>query len=167
MEGISFTDQPVDLNDVSIYNRAVSQNLTRPDDRANPRISFKRPDREFARLHALIGERVFYQGKQNVRVKGVFGYTDWDGTSLGKTPDLICHACKLLVIKKIAPLGDTDAQADAQGAGAIRRLKTRDQEIEYQNRKAVGGLTEGPFTGDFEIDNILMMFARPMDIAVI
>ncbi len=167
VEGITFTDQPIDLEDVAIYNRHLSQKLTRPDDRDNPRIAFQRADREFARLHALFGERIFYRGKQNIRVSGVFGYTDPDGTSTGKTPELIGKACKLITIQNIAPFGDTDASFDAANANNVRRLKTRDQEIEYQNRKGVGGLTEGPFTGDNRIDNILLAYARPLDIAIV
>ncbi len=167
VEGINFTDAPLDLNDVAVYNRHLSQNLTRPDDRDNPRIAFKRSDKEFARLHALLGQRVFYKGRQNIRVSGVFGYTDPDGTSTGKTPDLIGKACKLITIQSIAPFGDLEASQEAASAGNIRRLKTRDQEIEYQNVKGVGELSVGPFTGDFRIDNILLMYMRPMDIATV
>lgn len=167
LEGINFTDQPIDLDNIAVYNRHLSENLTRPDDRDNPKLVFKRLDPEFARLHGISGQSLFWKGKQNVRVSGIFGHTDNDGTATGKIPDLINHACKLLTIRNIAPLSDTDARSDALNAGNIRRLKTRDQEIEYQNRKLIGGSSEGPFTGDTEIDDILLMFLRPMDIATV
>lgn len=167
LEGINFTGSVVDLNDFSIYNRHLSQNLTRPDDRDDPKIQFKRTDKEFARLHALLGQRVFYEGRQNIRVNGVFGYTDPDGTANGKTPDLIAFATKLITMRNIAKLSETDDRQDALNSGNLRRLKTRDQEIEYQNKKLIGGLTQGAFTGDTEIDNIILMYQRPMDIATV
>lgn len=167
VEGINFTDQPIDLNDVAIFNRHLSQNLRRPDDRDHPQIAFKSADPEFARLHALLGQRVFYEGQQNIRVSGLFGYTDFDGTSTGKTPDLIARATRMIAFQNMAPLSDPDASFDAANSNNIRRLKTRDQEVEYQNKKLVGGLTEGPFTGDIRIDNLLLMFMRPMDIAAV
>ena len=167
IEGVNFTTALVDLNDVAIFNRHLSQNLTRPDDRDHPRIAFKRADQEFARLHALLGQRVFYEGKQNIRVSGVFGFTDNDGTSTGKTPDLIARATRMIAAQNIAPLSDSDALFDAASTNNLKRLKTRDQEIEYQVRKGVGGLTEGPFTGDSRIDSLLLMYMRPMDMATV
>lgn len=167
VEGINFTDQPIDLDNLAIFNRHLSQNLRRPDDRNSPKITFKRIDPEYARLHSLLGQQRFYKGRQNVRINGIFGYTDPDGSATGKTPDQIAKACRMIAIREMGDLGDPDAAADAAGASNIRRLKTRDQEIEYQNKKLAGGLTEGPFTGDTRIDSILLMYCRPMDIATV
>lgn len=174
IEGISFSDQPIDLNDVAIYNRHIT-GVMEPDDRDNPKIAFKRADPEFARLHALLGRRIFYQGKNNIRTLGLFGYVDPDpnvvvgaGGAVGQTPELIRHCCKLLVIRNIAPLANTDDRFEALNKGNIKALRTRDQEISYQSRNILGtGMTEGPFTGDTEIDNILMMYGKPPQMRVV
>lgn len=168
IEGISFSGQPIDLNDVAIYNRHITQNLLSPDDRDNPRVQFKRADPEFARLHALLGRRIFYEGKLNIRTIGVFGYTDFDGSQLGKTPDLIKWACIQLAFRNLIKLSSVDDRFERLNYNNIKRMRTRDQEIEYNGRNINGsGLSQGPFSGDNEIDQILMMYIKAPDIRIV
>lgn len=152
------SDTDVDLDDVRIYNRHLTQLLTDPDDRDNPRIEFAFPSR------ASFGGR-FPVGRQNIQVEGIFGYTEPDGTPHGRTPLLIEHATKLMVIRELALMSDTDARADTINRQRITMQKTRDQSISYgaasshAGTYSAGGL--GRMTGDPEIDAILERFTRP------
>lgn len=157
---------PVDL---IVFNRHISESLVHPDDRENPRIELLQPvtgDLLFA-----IGIKVIPRGQLNILIDGVFGYTDPDGSPQGATPELICHAVKLMVMRELHPMfTGQDERASFGRSYAIKRLKTRDQEIEYADPAAVAGAGGrgvtgiGPFTGDPEIDAILMRYRRPMHI---
>lgn len=64
----------VGLDTVAIYNRHLTENLTNPDDRKNPKISF---------LGVIEGMRriatdIWPDGHQNVRLTGRFGFTEFD-----------------------------------------------------------------------------------------
>jgi hypothetical protein len=151
----TFTD--VELTDLRVYNRHLSEGLLDPDDRDSPKIEFVWPNRwNFGGSWPT--------GRQNIQITGVFGYTDPDGTPTGKTPDLIVHATNLLVIREIAPLGDTDARDDVRFRFAIRTEKTRDQMIGYDMNAGGGPFSAsgaGRMTGDAEIDTILERYTRP------
>jgi hypothetical protein len=65
-----FQDE-VDLDDVEVYNRHLSQGLVDPDDRESPKIVVNVSD------IAKIGFIDYWpRGNQNIQVQGVFGYTD-------------------------------------------------------------------------------------------
>ncbi len=46
-------------------------------------------------------------------------------------------------------------------AQTIVEEKTRDQSVKYAAPKELGGLKPGPFTGDPQVDSILLAFSRP------
>lgn len=157
-------DLPVDANLFRVYSRHISQGLLSPDDRDNPKISFFHGTDHFGvRFVPTTGLRllslVWPMGQQNVKIDGVFGYTDPDGvpTSTGKTPDLIRHATKLLVMRELPRMQtDRDAREDAQNRWRLLAERTRDQSY---NRSDLG---IGGFTGDLEIDRILARYQRPV-----
>lgn len=62
----------VDLDAFVVYNRHVADGLLNPDDRANPRIAFQ--GTKIGRRQIFIEE--FPEGKQNVWLTGLFGYTE-------------------------------------------------------------------------------------------
>jgi len=137
----------IDTGDCRVYNRHLTQRLTSPDDRENPKI-------------ALVGGgRVFPEGHQNVRLEGLFGYTEHDGSPAGRTPRLIREVCKKLVIREMPLLGDAGGRDDAQRRSRLISEKTRDQSYRLANPK-----TTGAMTGDTEIDTVLAMFTRPMEV---
>ncbi len=151
----SFTD--VELSELRIYNRHLSQGLLDPDDRDSPKIEFVWPSRWT--FHGM-----WPRGRQNIEVTGIFGYTDPDGSATGKTPDLIVHATNLMVIRELPPLADTAERDDVRFRFAITNQKTRDQSISYSPN--AGGATfsgsgSGRLTGDAEIDTILERYTRP------
>jgi hypothetical protein len=101
----------------------------------------------------------FPRSAQNVSVTGLFGYTDPDGTPLGRTPDSIRQATMLLVRRELGSLSDGDTTFDLQEGHRVKRIKTRDQEIEYSDERMDGALT---VTGDGAIDRLLSMYIRPI-----
>lgn len=162
--GSELVSTATDLEDISIYNRHLTQNLSDPDDRENPMISFFRLTDYLGNTNQdkrpLFPNFIFPFGQQNIRIAGAFGYTEPDGSPMGDVPRLIRRAATLLVGKRLIGKAFT-AGDDPVPGGPIKRLKTRDQEVEFAvNTNNLGGAAPGPFTGDPEIDNILLMFAR-------
>lgn len=160
----SIVTNPIDLNDVRIYNRHMTQGLFDPDDRESPKIEFLMFDERHEHLPVHVHE-VFHphrwpKGTQNVEITGVFGYTDPDGTTNGQTPDLICEACTLMVIRFFLSTPAEGASDDAN-AWRVTEYKTRDQTIKFADPAKLGSAGVGAFTGDPQIDRILAMYARP------
>jgi hypothetical protein len=158
---------PVDLATLRIYNRHITQNLPSPDDRINPRLEFLPSDSEAYGVQTAAGG-TFYEslawprGPQLIRVIGLFGYTVYDGTPVGRTPDAIREACVRLVLNSYQPLL-TSGGSSATPAGPIVKERTRDQEVQYANLAGAGGKSARytGLTGDPEIDTILLRYMRP------
>lgn len=153
-------DLPIELDLLRIYNRHLTQNLFDPDDRENPMLEFVHSDDlygiRFIPFRGIsLRSLAFPIGVQNVHIRGVFGYTDPDGSPWGETPDMIQHATRLIVAREIKKLG-SDARQDAQWAWRVTNQKTRDTQIQMADPREFGG----PF-GDPEIDAILAPFVRP------
>jgi len=149
----------VDMDLVRVYNRHLTQGLLSPDDRNNPKIELFHPAemlqhygtaRTWSRL-------VFPPGQQNVTITGVFGYTDPDSSAQGKTPDLIKHVTKLLVMREIDKIARTASRFDRHVRHRLTSERTRDQAYTLDPL----GTARGFFTGDPEIDNLLAYFMRP------
>lgn len=138
-----------DLDDLTIYNRHITQGLIEGsnDDREDPKL----------------GNVYFPKGRLNVRLKGSFGYTD----ELGNTPTEIKRACMLMVIRDSEKLGSKKRQSVLLGglAGPIKREVTDDHEYDL----AIGNVMPGRtafYTGDAEIDNLLLQFRRPISLGM-
>jgi hypothetical protein len=130
------------VSGATIYNRHITQGLMLPDDRQNPRIRLGFPC-----------------GARNVRVTGLFGYTEPDGSPTGTTPLLIREACKRLVVREIPLLADAGGREDARQRYRIVQEKTREQSYTLDKLAHPGALT-----GDPDIDDILAQFMRPADL---
>lgn len=156
----------LDIDDLVIYNRHLSQGLLDPDDRENPRIEFFSSEYRYRDAYGASANFIlnrFPQGAQNIEVDGVFGYTEPDGSPQGRTPLLIQHAANLMVIRELPLLTASDDRDDARSRGRITKIKTRDQEVNFATGASTGAPHQsvGHFTGDPEIDNILASFMRP------
>lgn len=146
----------IDLAAVRIYNRHMS-GQTLPDDRENPRISFIQSRiTETVASGLFPAPQIFSTGRLNILLEGVFGYTDPDGSPYGKTPALIKQvACRLIT---------RDLLLDAE---ACKKLAVKNSyrivgdKSSTTNIKLQDIWLKGAFTGDSEIDNVLMMFKRP------
>ncbi len=144
---------------INVYNRHLSMGLVKPDDRDAPRVSLVRIAVPPSMRPGFISDLIFPRGTQNVEVKGVFGYTDPDGSTTGGMPRLIREVCKRLVVRELPRLRDVDAREDAQKRYRLTQEKTREQMYTLEALRL-----HGAFTGDPEIDNLLVMFKRPADL---
>lgn len=143
----------VDLDLIAIHNRHLRGVLS-PDDRDAPRLAYELEIDPLATL--TVDQLRFARGVHNIDVLGVFGYTDPDGTPVGKTPSLIQRAVAIIANRRLVdPLGD-DPSADA---GRIRSYRTRDQSISFFGASDTG--TPSGATGDAQVDAILGQFRRP------
>jgi hypothetical protein len=104
----------------------------------------------------LKGCHTFPRGQGNVTAEGLWGYTEPDGTTEGRTPLEIRRACMLLVLRSLPLLADGDSSGEARSRWRLIEERTRDQsyKLDPDSRTA-------SFTGDPEIDSILARFRRP------
>lgn len=149
----------LDLDDLLIYNRHITQGLTFPDDREDPRIEVRQSLHDVERF--ALGLEVFPIGQHNVHLTGVFGYTEPDGSPYGSVPPLICEATKMLVMRELAPKYTAGPLDDWWMSHAIVEMKTRDQTIKFASPSTLGPAGPGLYTGDRRIDNILMQYRLP------
>jgi len=167
----------IELGDVWIYNRHLTQGLMNPDDRHNPRISW-RDLLPSSSTRARWSERRFVEGRRNIQIAGVFGYTEIDplltpgetesGSQIpsdyGDTPELIKLACTLLTIKQMYPKSTSDGDDFVVRARVIEQ-RTRDQM--YQLADIPEADAAYGMTGDIEVDKILAMFMAPTAVGVV
>ena len=146
----------ISLDDLEIYNRHLTQNLTQPDDRNNPKISYLRSTFDNIRFNPKTLVLNFLRGRKNITIDGTFGYRDYDGSAIGKVPPLIARACMLLALRNLDPAIDS---VGGVGVGSIRRERTRHQEVEYGDPSL--SPIRGAFTGDPEIDQLIVAYKRP------
>lgn len=146
---------PVDTTAYVVYNRHL-EGLLSPDDRQCPKIEVF-----YGRTEILIGLGNFSSGKLNVKVTGVFGYTEFDGSPFGRTPELLRRACVMLVLRDIKRLTDASREDSTKGY-RITSQNTRDQGYSMGGLGEAGGARLRGFTGDPEIDSLLACFVRPV-----
>lgn len=148
-------------SDIIVYNRHVSEGLLYPNDADNPRIEVRQPIDDD--LLFKVGLKNFPRGQLNIRLDGIFGYREHDGTATGKVPELIRYVAKLMTIRYLARMADISGSADYRESWRVTEIKTRDQTVKWAapSGSALGRRGVGRFTGDPEIDTILMGFRRP------
>lgn len=162
------TNSEIDLESLRVYNRHLTQGLLDPDDREAPRISFHTiSDYEHERHPELsIDCRRFPKGTQNILVRGVFGYTEPDGSTTGQTPLLVQRAVQLLAARELPTLADIDGRDQARNHWNVVSERTRDQQItRFSGVDAASRAAMiGAITGDPEIDRIIVLFKRGVQI---
>lgn len=164
-----FTSVPADLETdlYRVYNRHLSQNLTNPDDRNNPKLEMRRFLADFTassgRNELGFTKLIFPRGQQNIKINGIFGYTDYNGTPLGETPLEIRNVCKKIALRELPQLLDFESRTIFNKNYLITREQTRHQRVHYFDRLSGRSQTAvfGMFTGDAEIDNVLAAYIRP------
>lgn len=170
------TTEEVDLDDVRIYNRHLTENLTEPDDRETPKIEIYEYDAREEQIPMLGEDSAFSifgmgrwpEGDQNVQIVGTFGYTDYDPDEeveegeapQGMTPLLIQRAAVLMCLRDLRPAySEGSMREDDMNRSRVTSFRTRDQSITLEKPSMVFGA--GSFTGDPEIDRILLEYVRP------
>jgi hypothetical protein len=145
------------------FARHLSEGLVlEEDDRSNPRIQrlfyWDRP-------YISAPPGCWPTGDRIIQVVGAFGYTEPDGATGGRTPDLIRLACIKLAQKFARKGGSSSSSSAAASAavptGGIIREKTTDQEVEYA-QPGVPKAISGGISGDADIDQILVSFRAPL-----
>jgi hypothetical protein len=146
----------------SIFARHLTERLRDPDDRESPALEFGSTNSYQDELSSELSSNVFtssrrfYNGVQNVRISGVFGYTEFDGSPVGRTPRAVRRATMLLALREMFP--QSSAQSwQAQNEAFITEKRTREQSIKFgggTSGSGKGGVI-GP-TGDLEIDRLVM-----------
>lgn len=96
-----------------------------------------------------------------ITATGIWGYTEPDGTPLGRTPVEIRRACVMLVLRGVPLLGD-DAAWDARNRWRLVSERTREQSYTLAPNDAFGNLT-----GDPEVDRVLRRFRRPSGLGAV
>ncbi len=121
-----------------------------------PRITILRSNGLEPHVRVLLHGCVFHQGRGNVVASGVWGYTEPDGTPMGRTPMAIRRAAMLLAMRYLSALG---GGSGAPGVSQWRVIeeRTRDQSYRLSQLAHVGPV----FTGDPELDWLLVRFRRP------
>jgi hypothetical protein len=104
---------------------------------------------------SLVDGGVFPRGFANVTARGVWGFTEHNGSPEGGTPQEIRRACMLLVLRLLHPLA-SEASTEARSRWRVLEERTRDQSYRLDSIKDVG-----PFTGDAELDRVLLRYRRP------
>ena len=165
------TSYEIDLTEVTVYNRHLTQGLVSPNDRKLPGISID----DFLGL-PNDSLSTWPEGEQNVHLEGKFGWTSLAfGATVGETvvgsqipqsegvtPPLIERACMMLVRKYWPKMGDFHGMMSASKSIAdITRIKVRDQEVNYSVPKDNNsGVMIGGTTGDADVDRILLDFKQ-------
>lgn len=154
------SDLTIRSDTLKVFNRHLRENLLQPDDRMNPKLEFVHGDDlngvnydYRTQTGYVLSSLMWPRGRHNVQVTGLFGYTEPDGSFVGKVPELLREAVKLLAIKQSTPAAQRLAEPDPS---RINREQTKDQSVGYQDQWLLGG-----FTGDWQIDSLLAMFVRP------
>lgn len=170
VEGFSLTtlgvNEPLETPDPDffrVYNRHLT-GLLSPDDRNDPKVELFATDwAGHIGIVSSLGTWEHYpRGRQNIRVLGVFGYTEPDGSPFGTTPPLLRQVAAKLALREMWKLNDRDAQEDAKWRWRLTSERTRDQAYTLADPKGSGSSGAGAgFTGDWEIDSVLASFKRP------
>lgn len=168
-----------DPADYVVYNRHLQGNG--PDDRRNPRIEYQQAgplslDAVVYKERYLGGGPTWMawpRGQQNIRVIGRFGYTDVDPDGLdpeGVTPEAIKRLCRLITLRIVWPAYSHGDMNESMDRGRLTDEKTRDQQWKKAwpwTDKMASATGVGLWTGDPEIDQLLMTYQRPMGVAAI
>lgn len=150
----------VDLAGLRVYNRWITEGLTNPDDRDDPRAEWAWRD-----FPAAIGSGCYMwrEGRKNVRVRGLFGYTDPGDNYVGDTPVRIRHLAAMLALRELpAAWGDAGLRDEVRNRHRILSETTRDQSYTLGRDSRLGAQGGGAeFTGDPDLDQILIEFMAP------
>lgn len=149
-----------------VYNRHLDGYLE-TDDRGHPQLVLTSVDGTIVKVSGFS----WPYGNQNVRVGGVFGYTDpaFDPNNgrvlIGTTPADIARVSGALLTRLS---GDPSMSSlTTWTPGSIREYRTRDQAIKFggggsMSSSGGGGGTAGEFSGDPLIDQILLRYSQPI-----
>jgi len=132
-------------NALVVFNRHL-RGLTSPNDRGNPKLVWR--------------SGVWVRGAQNFEIRGVFGSMEQGPALWGRHMGMVRHAAKLIATRELGVMGDADVRDAAQNRYRMVSESTRDQSYTMSPLTGRGG--PAYFTGDPEIDQILMVLRGPI-----
>ena len=155
------TTEDYDAAAYRVFNRHLD-GLFNPDDRHNPKLTMVETT-QIPGVTGVHGEFQWPSGRQNILVKGVFGYTDpgamSDKVLIGHTPDDFVQIVGTMVSRYI---GDpTLTSVSTWRPSLIKSYKTRDQQIQFYGASGNVDYTGG-VTGDAMLDQKLLRFVKPI-----
>jgi hypothetical protein len=171
--GTDFDDSDtIEVDDLRVFNRHLTQGLEEPDDRDTPRVEFPLGSQYLGTdgVAYLGSNAAFGLSTQGVQLTGIFGYTELDpddsvgetseGSQVplayGRTPPLIKRACLLLVLRDMPRLIDLDEREDYAGRWMLTGERTADQSYTRAAPASVGQV--GFWTGDPRIDELISVY---------
>jgi hypothetical protein len=143
------TEYEMDDDHFRIYNRHL-EGLVAPDDRQNPKIAFAGSGGKFPR------------GNMNIKVTGVFGYTDSDGGPFGRVPAILEEVTEALAKRRLGLGANAKADPFAGHPGRIKSAKTRSQAVSFDT--SLSG--KATITGNPRLDEALQAMSRPYHVGV-
>ena len=151
VQGYLFEEEDSELH---IYNRHIRYGTLAPDDRNNPHIDYSYATRPLGPLGR------FSDGALDVKVTGMFGYTEPDGSPLGCTPPLVRELAVKIALLHVDGAATDDAWF-AKNKWKITEERTREQSVRYGSVGSSASTFVGPgssafFTGDPEIDGLIL-----------
>lgn len=166
VDGSDPTTTEYDVSLMRVYNRHLTQRLTRPDDREFPRVVITP---EFIPEFSWTG--YFPYTRQQIKVVGVFGYTELRPSdsagetsagsqvplNYGRCPPMIEDVMFRLISEWVSPHGRPELRRADEIASRAKSWKTDKQSITRFGH----GDTGVPFiTGDLAIDKVLYRYSR-------
>ena len=149
----------------SLYKAYTSRSY--PDDRRNPRIKLvgEGEYRDIFSSPISSGPQKFRRGVKNQEVKGIFGFTEEDGS----VPKMIQRALLKLVVEKLTtpvyPTGVGVGLITVSSAGQIIKERTDDHEIQYSDNSKAKKYGLDGITSDGEILDIIRLYRAPIGVA--
>lgn len=138
-----------------VYNRHIRCGQLNPDDRINPRI-------EYANTFRPMGAVGYFgDGSQDIKVTGVFGYTEPDGSPTGSTPAVVRDLAIAVALLNVDGAGGPEAWK-TKNKWKLTEERTRDQTVKYGGGGSQNGsMYVGPgstayFTGDPDLDAAIL-----------
>lgn len=164
----------VNLQDLIVSNRHLTQGFLNPDDRLNPKISFSSSG---FLGKAFFNSGRFPKGERSICLHGIFGFTDLDyiagetedgsqqPLTYGSTPLSIKRAAKLLTSMYLPKIADGSGVFESFAAMRMTAESTADQSYSLSS----GSTNDQSFgmTGNIEVDKILSRFMSPMKIGIV
>lgn len=158
-----------------VYNRHL-QGLRNPDDRDTPKLEFRggwwetRYNAGSYRYPNILSKPQWGgREPQSVKLTGVFGYTDPDGSPVGRTPQLATNIVVRMVLREL-PKQNTMAAIMKRREAMITSMRTREQTIQWKEPSDLSGASytnTTRFTGDPSIDIMIEQLCIPISGAVV
>lgn len=165
-----------------VYNRYLRQGLLQPDDRQSPRLEFRMSDSLYGLtaleylMPAHVGSSTWgsttrlinRKSPQRLTCKGVFGYTEFDGSPEGKLPRDVQRVIMMMVLRDLFPYASEEGQMFRDRI-YVTNMKTREQSITY-GRPGSGANKStrvASYTGDPNIDSLIANLCRHSRVLVV